>query len=42
VLRISRQRRAIGFVLHKKCPGAPKFSADSTLMGKKGVFDGFL
>ena len=30
----------IGFVLHKNCPGAPKFSDDSALTGKKVVFDG--
>jgi len=32
----------IGFVLHKNCPGAPKFSADSGQTGQKAVFDGVL
>jgi len=32
----------IGFVLHKKSPGAPGFSSDCALKDKKAVFDGVL
>jgi len=32
----------IGFVLHKNCPGTPRFSPDSALTGRKIVFYTFL